>query len=43
MSTQREMVLYLLAVQFARAVMSALLALACAMAGLTLFRSPMWQ
>ncbi|QGJ92869.1 hypothetical protein SEA_PUREGLOBE5_109 [Arthrobacter phage Pureglobe5] len=41
--TYRDMVWYLLAVEFARAVMTALLALACAMAGLTLFRRPMWQ
>jgi len=37
------MIWYLLAVEFAKAVMSALLALACAMAGLTLFRDPMWR
>jgi hypothetical protein len=41
--SQREMIWYLLAVEFARAVMTGLLALACAMAGLSLFRVPMWQ
>jgi hypothetical protein len=38
-----QMVLYLVFVDALRAIMTGLAALFCAVAGLTLFRVPMWQ